>query len=231
MFMAFPGTGDRTTEIVAHDVFLEALDEPDLILQIQAQHPSDLDSALRVAQYMEAVMKSLPGRPSKPVRMVVQSGTDSKIDTELRDLRVGQRFLLDSIQQLAERRTMSGGGAPCNGVAGGPTSGGPASGGPTSGNESPGWRRMEEPRGTRGRPGGRSHQRPPEGDGPRQPPRNTECFRCGRRDILLRIVACLGRDVARRRSLHLTCIPTFRPRPCRITIASTQKGRSPDECI
>ena len=74
---------------MARDVFLEALNDPDLILQIQAQRSSDLDSALRVAQYMEAVVKSLPGRPSKPVRTVVQSGTDSKIETELRDLRAG----------------------------------------------------------------------------------------------------------------------------------------------
>ena len=42
MVMTLPGIGDRTTEIVARDVFLEALDDPDLILQIQAQRRSDL---------------------------------------------------------------------------------------------------------------------------------------------------------------------------------------------
>ena len=35
--MKFPGPMDRTTEIVARDVFLEALDDPELTFQIHAE--------------------------------------------------------------------------------------------------------------------------------------------------------------------------------------------------
>ena len=87
MVMASPGPTDRTTEIVARDVFLDALDDPELTFQIHAQRPRDLDSAVQIAQYKEAVMRSLPCRSSKPVRAVVQSGNEGKIDAELRDLR------------------------------------------------------------------------------------------------------------------------------------------------
>ena len=71
MVMAFLGPTDRTTEIVARDVFLDALDDPELAFQVHTQHQRDLDSAVQTAQYMEAVMHSFPRRPRKPVRAVV----------------------------------------------------------------------------------------------------------------------------------------------------------------
>ena len=44
MVMVFPGPTDRTTEIVARDVFLDALDDPELTFQIHTQRPRDSDS-------------------------------------------------------------------------------------------------------------------------------------------------------------------------------------------
>ena len=49
MVLAYPGPQDRTTEVFACDSFLEALEDPELIVQVQAQNPPNLDSALRVA--------------------------------------------------------------------------------------------------------------------------------------------------------------------------------------
>ena len=103
MVMVFPGPTDRTTEIVARDVFLEALDDTELTFQIHAQHPRDLDSAVRITHYIEAVMRSLPSRSSKPVRTVVQSGKKNKIEAELKDLRAGKRHLLDTLEQYGKR--------------------------------------------------------------------------------------------------------------------------------
>ena len=73
MVMAFPGPTDRTTEIVARDVFLDALDDPELAFQVHTQRPWDSDSAVQMAQYMEAVMHSFSSRPIKPVRAVMQA--------------------------------------------------------------------------------------------------------------------------------------------------------------
>ena len=89
MVMAFPGPTDRTMEIVVRDVFLGALDNPELTFQIHTQRPRDLYSAVQISQHMEAVMISLPSRASKPVRTVEQGGDEGKFAAELRDLRAG----------------------------------------------------------------------------------------------------------------------------------------------
>ena len=70
MVLAYPGSQDRTTEVLARDSFLEALEDPELIVQVQAQNPPNLNSALRVAQRMEAVFHMVHTRASKPVRVV-----------------------------------------------------------------------------------------------------------------------------------------------------------------
>ena len=37
MVLAFPGPTDHTTDLVARDLFIEALEDPDLVIQVQAQ--------------------------------------------------------------------------------------------------------------------------------------------------------------------------------------------------
>ena len=63
------------------------------------QRPRDLDSAVQIAQYMEAIMRSLPSRSSKPVYTVVQGGNEA----EWKDLRAEQRHLLDTLEQIGRR--------------------------------------------------------------------------------------------------------------------------------
>ena len=63
------------------------------------QRPRDLDSAVQIAQYMEAIMRSLSSRSSKPVYTVVQGGNEA----ELKDLRAEQRHLLDTLEQIGRR--------------------------------------------------------------------------------------------------------------------------------
>ena len=92
MAMAFPGPTNRTTDIAARDVLLEALDDPELNFQIHTQRPRDLDSEVQIAQYLEAGMRSLRSRSIKPVRRVVQGGKEGKIESELKDLRAEQRL-------------------------------------------------------------------------------------------------------------------------------------------
>ena len=149
MVMAFPGPTDRTTEIVARDVFLDALDDPELTFQIHTQRPRDQDSAVQIAQYMEAVMRSLPCWSSKPVNAVVQSENEGKI--ELRDLRAGQRHLLEILEQSGRRAD-------------------------TRTNQQP----VADVRSSVTSPTTRTERRAPEGDGTKRPQRNTACFACGK---------------------------------------------------
>ena len=58
MVVAYPGLSNKTTEMVARDAFLVALDDAELLIHIQVQKPTSLDSAVRVAQHMEAVLHS-----------------------------------------------------------------------------------------------------------------------------------------------------------------------------
>ena len=64
MVLAYPGPQDRATEILARDSFLEELEEPELIDQIQAQNPPNMDSDLRVARPMKAIFKRFIVEPA-----------------------------------------------------------------------------------------------------------------------------------------------------------------------
>ena len=99
---AFSRPTDRTMEIVARDVFLNALDDPELSFQVHTQRSLDFDSAVQTAQYLEAVMHSFPSRPSKPIRAVVQAGDGGKIEAKFKDLQAGQRHLLDVLEQFSK---------------------------------------------------------------------------------------------------------------------------------
>ena len=105
MVMDFLGSQDSTTEVIARDVFLDALKDAELVIQIQAQRSRDLESALQTAQHMEAVMKSATIKNGRPVRVVVQTADPvtvapescGKLKNELRD----QRVLLDAVSGSA----------------------------------------------------------------------------------------------------------------------------------
>ena len=68
MVMALSGPTDRMTEIVARDLFLDALDDSELTFQINAQCSQDLDSVFQIALYMEDVMRMLPSHSGQPVQ-------------------------------------------------------------------------------------------------------------------------------------------------------------------
>ena len=70
MVLAYPGSKDRTTAVLARDYFLEALEDSELVVDVQAQNPPNLDSALCIIQRMEAVFQTVHSRVSKPVRVV-----------------------------------------------------------------------------------------------------------------------------------------------------------------
>ena len=108
MVMAFPDSQDSTTDVIARDVFLDALEDAELVIQIQAQRPRDLVSALQTAQHMESVMKAAAIKNGRPIRVVVQTAdpvavapeSRGTLENELRDLRAGQWVLLDAVRQL-----------------------------------------------------------------------------------------------------------------------------------
>ena len=83
--LAYPGSPNDTTEMVVRDAFLEALDDPELVVHIQAQKPSSLDSAVRVAQHKEAVLHSVGSKHSHPVRTVVRESKRSEADEEAKE--------------------------------------------------------------------------------------------------------------------------------------------------
>ena len=149
MVMAFPRPMDRTIEIVARDVFLDALDDPELTFQIHTQRPRELDSAVQIAQYLEAVIRSLPSRSSKSVRTVVHDGGEGKLAAELKDLRPGQRYLLDALEQFGERLESR-----------------------------PNKQQVSDTRPQAALPTDWADRRASEGDGRKQARRNTACFAC-----------------------------------------------------
>ena len=80
----------------ARDVFVETLEDPDLVIQVHAQRPTNLDCALQVAQHMEAVMRTVTSRSSKAVRAVAQYTIGSNGGT------IYNRFARSSSAQGAE---------------------------------------------------------------------------------------------------------------------------------
>ena len=60
MVLGYRGPQDKTTEGLGRDSFLEALEDPEVIVQEQAQNPPNLDSALSVDQRMEATFSDGP---------------------------------------------------------------------------------------------------------------------------------------------------------------------------
>ena len=108
MVLAFSGPIDRTTDIVARDIFIEALEDVDLVIQVQAQRPINFDSSLQVAQHMETVMRTVISKSSK-LRTVVQGAENPRVEVELRDLKAGQRHLLELLQQLGRPKQVSQG--------------------------------------------------------------------------------------------------------------------------
>ena len=100
MVLAYPGPPSKTTEMVAMDAFLEAMDDAELIIHIQALKPTRLDSAVRVAQHMEAVLHSAGGRSSRPVRTVVREPEPVKADGGTKEALANQSLMLSALQEL-----------------------------------------------------------------------------------------------------------------------------------
>ena len=55
MVLAYSGPPNKTTEMVARDAFLETLNDPELIIHIQVQKPTSLDSAVGVVQHEDVL--------------------------------------------------------------------------------------------------------------------------------------------------------------------------------
>ena len=132
-------------------MFLDALDDPELAFQVHTQRPRVLDSAVQMAQYMEAVMHSFPSRPSKPVQAVVQAGDEGKNEAELKDLWAGQRHLLNFLAQFSKWVE-----------------------------NSPPKQMSSDARSPLTVPGDSADLRPSGSDGVRRVPRSSACFTCGR---------------------------------------------------
>ena len=101
MESAYPGPKDRTTGVLAHDSFLEALEDPDLTLQVQAQNPRNLDGALKIAQRMEAVIQTVHNRVSKPDRAVSKATAGQEDQVSEKDPWLEQ--LAKAVQQLNQQ--------------------------------------------------------------------------------------------------------------------------------
>ena len=96
-------------------------------------------------------MRSLPSRSSKPVRTVVHDGGDCKLAAELKDLRAGQRYLLDALEQFGKRIKSR-----------------------------PNQQQVSDARSQAALPTNWADRRAQEGDGGKQARRNTACFACGK---------------------------------------------------
>ena len=103
MVLAYPGQPNKTTEMVARDAFLEALGDAELVIHIQAQKPTSLDSAVRVAQHIEAVLHSAGGRSGRPVRTVVREPEPVKADGGTKEALTNQSLMLSALQELTKK--------------------------------------------------------------------------------------------------------------------------------
>ena len=103
MVLTYPGPPYKTTEMVARDAFLEALDDPELDVHIQAQNPSSLYSAVRVAQHMEAVLHSVGSQHSRPVRTLVREPEISEADEGAKEALANQGAMLKALQALTQK--------------------------------------------------------------------------------------------------------------------------------
>ena len=56
MILAYPGPPNKTMGMVRRNAFLEAVNDPELVIDIQAHKPMSLNSAVQVAQYMEVML-------------------------------------------------------------------------------------------------------------------------------------------------------------------------------
>ena len=101
MVLAYPGPRDRSTEVLASDSFLEALEDQELIFQVQAQNSPNLNSALRVAQRMEAVFQTVHTRASKSVRIVREGPMGPVVGERAKDPWMEQ--LTKAVQQLNQQ--------------------------------------------------------------------------------------------------------------------------------
>ena len=86
---------------MARDVLIEDFEDADLVTHMQAQHPADLDAAVQVAQHMEAEMKSLSSRSTKPVRERCRRPARGR-KASGREGR--QKYLVDVLQQSDARK-------------------------------------------------------------------------------------------------------------------------------
>lgn len=82
MVLAYPGPQDRTTDVL---VRLDALEDPGLVVQVQAQNSHNLDSALHIAQRMEAVFQTVHSRDSKPVQAVRKNTALKEVQHNAKD--------------------------------------------------------------------------------------------------------------------------------------------------
>ena len=103
MVLAYPEPPNKTTEMVARDAFLEALDDPEQVVHIQAQIPSSLDSAVRVAQHMEAVLHSVGSKHSRLVRAVVRESERSEADEGAKEALANQGAMFKALQDLTQK--------------------------------------------------------------------------------------------------------------------------------
>ena len=86
MALAYPGEKSRLSEHIARDAFLSALDEPDFELKVREREPTDLDSALSIAQRFEVFRSTVDAtsgvrqRVTRQVREVEDSLTEFPSD-------------------------------------------------------------------------------------------------------------------------------------------------------
>ena len=109
MVRAYPGPPKKTTEIVNRDAILEALDDQELIIHIQAQKPTSLDSEVRLAQHMEVVLHLPDSKYSRPVPTVVREPEGLKADEEAKEQMINQGLMLSALKDLVQQiATMNG---------------------------------------------------------------------------------------------------------------------------
>ena len=65
--------------------------------------PTSLDSAVRVAQHMEAVLHSTGGRSGRPVRTVVRKPEPVKADEGTTEALTNQSLMLSALQELTKK--------------------------------------------------------------------------------------------------------------------------------
>ena len=94
--LAFPGPVNQTTEILAKEAYIDALDDEDMAMKIREREPSNLEEAARIAVRLESYKRL---KKPEPMIQLVDSNATRTNDTSTSEVLMTMKEMLLAQQQ------------------------------------------------------------------------------------------------------------------------------------